>query len=376
MTQIPFRHHHLLSMLEAYDQERGPLDRWMALYFRSNRSLGSKDRAFIAETAYTMLRWQRLLDTLSNSTECWETRLKTLIDIDIKKECQNQALPPHTRCSCPEELFNILTENYGEEKAIELALSSNEPAPTTIRVNRIKTTRDTLIESWQNRYAIRPCLKSPDGIVFEKKINFYELPEFKKGLFSIQDEASQLVSDLVEAKPGDQVLDFCAGSGGKSLAFAHKMQGKGQLYLHDIRERALLEAKQRLSKAGIQNCQTLLPSSPLVSKLKKKCDWVIVDAPCSGTGTLRRNPDMKWRFSPQMVERLLGQQRQIFEQALSFLKSEGTIIYATCSILKQENQAQVDHFVKTYNLKIVDPVFESFPAKGEMDGFFAARMRR
>jgi 16S rRNA C967 or C1407 C5-methylase (RsmB/RsmF family) len=259
---------------------------------------------------------------------------------------------------------------------MHLALHSNEAAPTTVRINRGKTSREELLEKWADSYDVRPCEQSADGIVFEKKCNFYVLPEFKQGLFSVQDEASQLVAALVEASPGDHVLDYCAGSGGKALAFAYQMEGKGQLYLHDIRPRALVEAKQRLARAGIQNSQLVQADSPALKKLKKKCDWVLVDAPCSGTGTLRRNPDMKWRFSGEMVARLVGQQRQIFEQALSFLKPGGTIVYATCSILPQENQEQVEHFVATYDLEMEEPLFQSFPESGKMDGFFACRLRR
>ncbi len=123
------------------------------------------------------------------------------------------------------------------------------------------------------------------------------MPEFKQGLFEVQDEGSQLIANLMDPTPGDQVMDYCAGSGGKTLAFAPKMQHRGQIYLHDIRPWALDEARKRLKRAGIQNAQVVLPEDPKLNKLRGKMDWVLVDAPCTGSGTFRRNPDMKWKFS-------------------------------------------------------------------------------
>jgi 16S rRNA C967 or C1407 C5-methylase (RsmB/RsmF family) len=198
------------------------------------------------------------------------------------------------------------------------------------------------------------------------------MEEFKNGLFEVQDEASQLVSFLLDAKPGQQVLDFCSGSGGKTLGFAHKLSARGQIYLHDIRDYVLGEAKKRLKRAGIQNAQVLYFNDPKKSRLKKTMDWVLVDAPCSGSGTLRRNPDMKWRFNPSSIENLEQEQRQIFTEALSYVKPGGKIIYATCSILPQENQDQVNYFLSKFPLKLLQAPLETFPVDGGMDGFFAA----
>ena len=146
----------------------------------------------------------------------------------------------------------------------------------------------------------------------------------------------------------------------KRWPLRRRCKGKGQIYLHDIRSFALQEARKRLKRAGIQNYQILEPDSSHLSKLKKKMDWVLVDAPCSGTGTLRRNPDMKWKFNEEMLTRLKGQQRMIFEKALSFLKGEGRIVYATCSLLREENQDQVDHFLSTYSLTIEGSPLQTF----------------
>lgn len=375
MAKIPFREHHLFELLEAYDQQTLPLDLFINQYFRSHPALGSKDRGFVAESVYSLIRWKALLNFLTNDGS-WTEKFACLQQMNIQDCLKREDIPLHTRVGFPEYLFGLLSQAYGEEKAVELCLASNTPAPTTIRVNTLKIARDDLMERWKNIYQISPTPISPDGIIFHKKINFFQLLEFKEGLFEVQDEGSQLLADLVHAQPGELVLDYCAGSGGKTLAFAPAMQNKGQIYLHDIRPYALLEARKRLKRAGIQNNQLLNPDSPNLSKLKKKMNWVLVDAPCSGTGTLRRNPDMKWKFDQAMLTRLISQQRVIFEKALSFMHPKGKIVYATCSLLKEENQIQLDHFLKTYQLQLDKDPFQSFPSIGGMDGFFAVVLKR
>ena len=219
----------------------------------------------------------------------------------------------------PEELWQAFVRSFGEEKAFELLMESNSPAPTTIRINPAKTTREALFQKWKGLYDISETAHSPFGITFHKKIAFFTLPEFKEGLFEVQDEASQLVAAKMDPKPGEAVLDWCAGSGGKTLAYAYKTEGKGQIYLHDIRKNILFEAKKRLKRAGIENVQYLFADEEKkLAKLKKKMDWVLVDAPCTGTGTLRRNPDMKYKFTEAQLKKFVGDQRVIFEKALSF----------------------------------------------------------
>lgn len=377
MEKLPFREHHLFQLLYEYEQQTAPLDLFMSLYFRSNKALGSKDRAFISEAVYALVRWKGVLDYFcQEENPSWARRIEVLQGIDLESLQDEEAIPLHTRLSFPKELFDLIIESHGIENGSEICLSSNYPAPTTVRANLLKTTREQLLERWQNLYQIHPCKFAEAGIVFRKKINFFELPEFQAGLFEVQDEGSQLLATLVQIDPGQIFLDYCSGSGGKTLAVAPAMQGKGQIYLHDIRPHALIEAKKRLKRAGVQNAQVLRwDEEKKLKSLKKKCDWVLVDAPCTGTGTLRRNPDMKWKFTLDAYQRLMGQQRQIFEKALSFLKPGGIIIYATCSVLAGENQRQVEHFLKTYPLELVKSPFATFPSQGGMDGFFGAIFR-
>ncbi len=365
-------------MLDEYSRQSLPLDLLMNHYFRSNKALGSKDRAFVAQTAYDMVRWLGLLDALSQKTT-WEERLKTYQSVKGRLEnpllYYRESLPLHSCVSFPKDLFDRLTLSFGKVKAVELCLQSNRQAPTFVRANTLKISRCELLRLWKD-LPVRKAATSRNGIIFDKKMNFFSLDEFKKGYFEVQDEGSQILAELVRAKPGDQFMDYCAGSGGKSLAVAAEMKNRGQIYLHDIRKRALQEAKKRLRRAGVENAQVINAGSQRLFKLKKKMDWVLVDAPCSGTGTLRRNPDMKWKFTNEMLERLAAEQRVIFERGLSFVKPGGHIVYATCSLLQEENQNQLDHFLNTYGLQLADEPFQSLPQKGEMDGFYGVAFKK
>ncbi len=376
MNKLPFRDHHILVLLNAYDQQNLPLDLFISHYFKGHPALGSKDRGYLADTIYALIRWKSLLDFLSVPPYTWEQRLEKYSTLDTKEIQKQTEIPLAARLSFPFHLIDWLTKDYGEEKAIQLCLASNHPAPTMIRVNPLKISREELLNRWSSLYDISPAKYAELGIQFHKKISFFGLTEFKEGFFEVQDEGSQLLANLIEPNSGDLILDYCAGSGGKTLAFAHKMQQKGQVFLHDIRPYSLQEARRRLKRAGIQNAQFLQSESPQLNKIKKKMNWVILDVPCSGTGTLRRNPDMKWKINEDMLTRLKGQQRMIFEKGLSFLRPDGRIVYGTCSILKRENEEQIDHFMSTYNLEIEGQPFQTFPAPGEMDGFFGVVLKR
>lgn len=373
---LSFQEYHLFQILRRFDNQHLPLDLFLNHYFRANGALGSKDRKYLAETTYGMTRHKMLLDHLAGDQKAYEKRAAIFKGFQPEQYLRVSTIPLHIRVSFPKDLFDLFVAQYGEDKALMLCSINNTQAPTTIRVNPLKTTREHLMALWEGKYEIEPCVRSPLGIQFKKRIPFFEMEEFRAGFFEVQDEASQLAADRMRVKPGEQALDYCAGSGGKTLAFGPRMQNKGQIYLHDVRTLALEQARKRLARAGIQNAQALGPHHPHLEKLKKKMDWVFVDAPCSGTGTLRRNPDMKAKFSLEMLTRLASEQKVIFEKALSFVRPGGKIIYATCSLLTQENEQQVAHFIKTYNLNIEEEPFISLPTFGAMDGFFAQTLSK
>ncbi len=370
----PFRKNHLSILLNEFASMDCPLDGYLAHYFRTNKAIGSKDRKILSEIVYGITRWQGLLDHLLKKPISWQGRIEAFISLQPERYLQDLSLPAHVRLSFPKAFYELLVESLGEKEAWDFCLASNYPAPTTLRVNTLKTSREALMKRWEKLYEVMPTKISPYGIQFGKRENFFAMEEFTQGLFEVQDEGSQLIADLVEAKSGDHVLDYCAGSGGKTLAFAHKLGGKGQIYLHDVRQKALVEAKKRLARAGIQNAQIVDPSKKNI--LKGRMDWVLVDVPCTGTGTLRRNPDRKWKFQYEELDRLVELQKAIVQEALQFVKPGGFLVYATCSVLPQENDAQIEGFLKEYGLKQLKEPFRSLPCLGEMDGFFGVILQK
>lgn len=370
-----FRKTHIQNFFKGFEKApKQPIDAYLNHYLRKNKAIGSNDRKAITEAVYTLIRNLGFIDAHLSPSPSWQARLQFFFSGDLATLIERSELPLYQKLSFPKDLFEHLVASFGEKKTVDFCLSSNKQAPIMIRVNALKTTRDTLLSRWKDVYDISPCPKSIDGIIFHKKINFFTLSEFKEGLFEVQDEASQLIGGLVKAKPGDEVLDYCAGAGGKSLCIAPLMKNRGQIYLHDIRYSALLSAKKRLRRAGIQNAQIIFEDQKKMNRIKKRMDWVLVDAPCSGSGTWRRNPDQKWKFSLSMLRAVAEDQRKIFNEATTYVKPGGKIVYATCSVLLEENEKQIEYFCTTHNLTLAEPPFSSFPHDGQMDGFFGATL--
>jgi len=372
-----FRKNHILKIFKGYESaQKQPIDAYFNHYLRKNKAIGSNDRKFISESIFSIIRHLGFIDAHFISPATWDDRVNFFFSGNIATKIKNSKFPPHIKLSFPKELYTLLVKNFGAKKTRTFCEQSNIAAPVMIRINTLKTTRDRLFRSWKDSYNISLCPHSKDGIIFHKKINFYTLSEFKSGLFEVQDEASQLIGNLVLARPGEEVLDFCAGAGGKSLCIAPNMENKGQIYLHDIRKGALISAKKRLKRAGIQNAQIIFESPKRLKRLKNRMDWVLVDAPCSGSGTYRRNPDQKWKFSQEMLDNVIADQRTIFDDAIRYLKPKGKIVYATCSVLIQENQEQMNYFCEKYQLTPVGTPFTSLPSEGCMDGFFGIVLKR
>jgi len=370
---IPYCDHHIASFFSSYQLGKSPLDGALARYFKAHTSLGSHDRRTIGDAVYGMVRWKTLLDHLCPHASPLE-RYRFYKNLN-NSALSDPTIPEAVRLGIPEFLFEKLVQDYGRKEARRLSQILNTPAPVTVRANLLKTTRENLLSLWSKHQAAA-CKEAHSGIRFPTRLPLFSFPEFKEGLFEVQDEGSQIVASLVEAKPGDSVLDFCSGSGGKSLAIAPGMLGKGQIYLHDIRPAALLEAKKRLKRAGVQNGQFLPLGHGQLARLKGKCDWVLIDVPCSGTGTLRRNPDQKWNLDAAMLQRLTYEQRVIAKEAVAYLKPNGRLVYATCSVLSEENQAQVDAILAAHPLVLEEAPLSLLPQEGGMDGFFAAVFKK
>ena len=367
----PFRKKHLDILFEALEDNSAPLDLLLSRHFKENKSLGSKDRKFIGETLYQMMRHKSLLDHFTKNEKNWKNRFDVFQSASLS-ELQEKVTPGYLKSSCPKELYDLWRKDYGEETALKLAHLSNEKAEITIRANTLKTSLESLLNVLSKDFEVTKASQAPHAIQFIKREPLFQHQTFKDGFFEMQDEASQLLSDLVEIKPGQKFLDYCSGSGGKTLAIAPKMNNQGVIYLHDIREGILRQAKKRLKRAGVQNAQIYPSGNKHLKGLKGNMDWVLVDAPCSGTGTLRRNPDLKWKFSLSMLDELIIKQREIFSKAVTFLKPGAQIVYATCSLLKKENEDQVEFILKNFpELKLVK-TFHSIDFFKTMDGFFGA----
>lgn len=359
----PFRRHHFLQICERYRASSAPLDLILRTYFRENSAVGSHDRKEICGKLYDMVRWQGKIDAFLEKPITDEKRLE-IVDSIFEMEGD---LPSHVQVSFPKHFHELLVSALGVEDAQAFCTTSNERAPTTLRTNLIKTDRASLLQALDGLGVA--CEHSPTAINLTQQINLFGHPLFKAGHFEVQDEASQIAAGLVQPKPGEHVLDYCAGAGGKSLAFAPSMKGRGQIYYNDVREHALSDAKKRFARAGIQN------ATRFQRKRHKMMDRIVLDLPCTGTGTLRRNPDQKWRFSRDLLDRMVNLQMEICEEAIPMLKPGGHLIYATCSVLPQENELQIKKLLERFPLE-VEETFSTLPVSGGMDGFFATRLLR
>jgi len=375
---------HLENALQVFDQMRRtetpflPLDMFLRRYFQAHKFLDSNDRAWISDKTYELYRWRGLIDHVTTPPHSWVNRMRTFFTSDRwRSNTQNPKLPNHVRSSVPLELFSRLEGSLGTKAAREVCDIQNEPAITYLRVNTNRIARDKVYSFLAARsIPVEKTLNSKAGLLLSSKQKLLDLPEYQSGYFEQQDESSQLIAGQVDAKPGELVLDYCAGSGGKTLAFAPPMMNQGHIFMHDNRDMKLMEAKRRLRRAAIKNYMLVPPAHPLLPKLRTKMDWVLVDAPCSQTGALRRNPDMKWVYSDERLWRWVAQQREIFEEALKYMKDGGKIVYATCSVLDEENAQQVRFFCERFGLYLSHPPLHALPQSKGMDGFFCATMER
>jgi 16S rRNA (cytosine967-C5)-methyltransferase len=343
-----------------------PADAVVSRYFRENRALGPRERATLAETVYAVLRRKLLFDHLSPSGSGPKERRMAILGFygprDFLKSAlteqekgwldQCDAIDPadlleRHRHNLPEWLVQPLKDQLGAE-FWALAESLNQPAPLDLRVNALTDKRLEVQRELQLAgIASTPTPYSPWGLRLEGKPALNQLDAFARGAVEVQDEGSQLLALLLDAKRGEMVVDFCAGAGGKTLAIGASMRNTGRLYALDTSAHRLDALKPRLARSKLSNVHPAAIAHERDDRIKRlagKIDRVIVDAPCSGLGTLRRNPDLKWRQSLQSVEEMAVKQAAILQSASRLLKPGGRLLYATCSLLPQENEAIAQGF--------------------------------
>jgi len=385
-------------------------------FFRSHPQLGQQDRAFVAELSFAVLRHLRLLDELGAQRLPRRLALAALVvafGISVRElapllrrdeetwlsQLRSQvrsALPPAVQFSLPDWLWTRLLAQYGPEEAQRLARALLEPAPLDLRVNALlASTKEVLAQLAADAIAAARTLYSPLGIRLEGKPALQKHPLFLQGKVEVQDEGSQLLTYLVAAKRREMVVDFCAGAGGKTLALGALMHSEGRLYAFDTSDRRLANLKVRLKRSGLSNVHPQHIDSEKdarVERLERKIDRVLVDAPCSGFGTLRRNPDLKWRKPEHGIAEMVHKQASILQAAARLVKPGGRLVYATCSLLREENEEIAERFIAANTDFTLTPANEILKSQGieldtgayfrvlphthAMDGFFAAVMAR
>jgi 16S rRNA (cytosine967-C5)-methyltransferase len=380
------------TALEAIFEQGHYADKVIERTLKSNPKWGAKDRSFIAETTYEMVRWWRLVNFLSPSKEPWDLfgtywlmqgnelppwdEFARLQPEKIKSKYEG-ITDPGLLESIPEWLQTLGSQELGEKWEAEIH-ALNEEAEVVLRVNTLKTTRERL-KNLLEADGIRSYLVKgyPDALVLEERQNVFRHPSFKEGLFEVQDASSQLVAAALQVEPGMRVIDACAGAGGKSLHLAALMGNKGKVISMDVEEWKLQQAKLRARRNGVSIFEPkLIEGSKTIKRLKESADRLLLDVPCSGLGVLRRNPDTKWKLSLESLEKVQKTQQELLQSYPSMLKKGGQLVYATCSILPSENEEQIKKFLESEAGKDFELIEDKkvLAQESGFDGFYIARL--
>ena len=389
----------VIDALYSIYNENEYADKVVQKILKRDKRWGARDRKFIAETVYNMVRWKRMYNEIAGTKDFY-SRENIWKNFSVWAVLQGYKLPdwrgfeetPSRRIkgkfdelskirkfreSIPDWLDELGEKELGEDWTKEIA-ALNQQAEVILRTNRLKTSPEALkislekegVETIQNPHF-------PDALILSERQNIFQTEAFKNGLFEVQDASSQLVAPFLQVKPGDRVIDACAGAGGKTLHLSSLMENKGQIIALDLYENKLLELKRRAKRNGAHNI-TVKPieSNKTIKKLHNSADKVLIDAPCSGLGVLKRNPDAKWKLQPEFIEEIKKIQAEILQNYSSMVKAGGHLVYATCSILPSENEEQVKKFLaQNSEFSLVEEKKIS-PAKTGFDGFYMALLAK
>ncbi len=403
--------------LVAVLPSRSPADVVLKHFFRDRRQLGARDRALVADTVYSVLRHRRLLEAVTPSASPRELALASLVRFQgfgvgplepvlrpeertwlvALKARDLEALPFAVRADLPDWVVERLRARHSDAEILALAKSLAAPAPLDLRVNTLQAPREAVLQRLEaDGIEASPARFSPIGVRLKEKIALNRHPMFLAGAVEVQDEGSQLLGLLVEPRRTDMVVDFCAGAGGKTLQLGAAMNSQGRLYAFDVSDKRLANLTPRLRRSGLSNVHPQRiegENDAKVKRLRGKIDRVLVDAPCTGLGTLRRNPDLKTRQDEAGLAELNAKQSAILEAAAALLKPGGRLVYGTCSLLAEENEAIVERFLAAHPGFALVPAGEVLarqgvtvpgcdrylalsPVRHDTDGFFAAVLQR
>ena len=395
----------VFAVIDALNQifnENKYADKVIEKVLKYDKRWGSRDRGFIAETTYEIVRYKRLYAEIASVNIPFSRpdlfRLfavwAVLRGIHLPDWKQIENTPVRRIKGRFDELSNIrkFRESFPDwldalgEKALgtklwdEESAALNTPAKVVLRTNTLKTNKNSLSKLLKDvEIETKPIRGIKDALILAERTNVFATETFKQGYFEVQDASSQLVAPFLEVFPGQRVVDACAGSGGKTLHLASLMQNKGQLIAMDIYESKLNKLKIRARRNGVHNMETrVIENAKVIKKLHQKADRVLLDVPCSGLGVVRRNPDSKWKLQPNFLERIKSVQQQILQDYSKMVKPDGKLVYATCSILPDENNDQIRAFLDSeagVNFKFIKEQ-NLYASKSGFDGFYMALLQR
>jgi 16S rRNA (cytosine967-C5)-methyltransferase len=386
----------VVEALQEIFEKNKYADKVIEKILKSNPKWGARDRRFIAETIYDIVRWHRLFKEIAEADEVdywtllgvwclwnnlpvpdWDefSRLnRKKIEANYDKLKENRKV----RESIPDWLDELGEKELGKDWETELS-ALNEEAQVVLRVNTLKVSRTELqsqLEEEENIHTEAPS-EFPDALILEQRQNIFTRQQFKDGLFEVQDAGSQLIAPFLKAEPGQRVIDACAGGGGKTLHLAALMKNKGRIIALDTEAWKLEELKKRARRAGAGNIEPrVIESSKTIKRLENSADRLLMDVPCSGLGVIKRNPDAKWKLTPDYIERVKELQQHILVDYSSMLKIGGLMVYSTCSLLPSENEKQVEKFLASRQdqFELIDQKWIR-PSEG-FDGFYMALIKR
>ncbi|MXO05331.1 RsmB/NOP family class I SAM-dependent RNA methyltransferase [Flavobacterium sp. HBTb2-11-1] len=391
-----------IDSLNAIFNEGEYADKVVARALKKDKRWGSSDRKFVAETIYEIVRWKRLYAEIAEVKEPYDRdnlwrmfavwavlrgypipdwrQLEGTPERKIKGRFDELSKVRAVKESIPDWMDKLGVKELGEKVWAKEIAAQNQPAKVILRTNTLKGTKESLRNTLMDLNIETEYLKDqPDALVLKERANVFLTDAFKQGLFEVQDANSQLVADFLDVKPGMRVVDTCAGAGGKTLHMASLMQNKGQLIAMDLYESKLKQLKLRAKRNGAFNIEyRIIDSTKVIKKLHEKADRVLIDAPCSGLGVLKRNPDSKWKLQPEFIDNIRKVQSEVLESYSKIVKPGGKLVYATCSVLPSENQEQVEKFLKTeigQQFTFIEDR-KMLASESGFDGFYMALMER
>jgi 16S rRNA (cytosine967-C5)-methyltransferase len=391
-----------IDALNAIFNEGEYADKVVARSLKKDKRWGSSDRKFVAETIYEVVRWKRLYaeiaavkepydrDDLWRMFATWAVlrgypipdwrQLEGTPERKIKGKFDELSKIRTFRESIPDWMDELGVKELGEELWTKELAAQNKQAQVILRVNTLKTTKEKLRAILMDLNIETEFLKDqPDALVLKERANVFLTDAFKEGFFEVQDASSQLVARFLDVQPGMRVVDTCAGAGGKTLHMASLMENKGQLIAMDLYESKLKQLKLRAKRNGAFNIEyRIIDTTKVIKKLYEKADRVLIDAPCSGLGVLKRNPDSKWKLQPEFIDNIRRVQAEVLESYSRIVKPGGKLVYATCSILPSENQEQIKKFLSSDSGKNFTFVKDSkiLASESGFDGFYMALLER